>query len=200
VRILAVSASDDAPELVDLLLERPWLDNVDRAFLFGGAAAAFARRAADEVGALDDRFLDDAAAHLLEDGPQPKRVPPDPRFARIVIVTNEDPAVFAPLTATSRALEIAGAALITAIPAGRALDDEELENAHLWIAGDLPARALDRGGRHVLGPGDLRGPRAALRVEIQGRGATAAWLRESGEIAERVPLDLALKSRLRMRG
>ncbi len=144
----------------------------DRLLLFGEAAAVAARAAARDVARRDERFLDAAAAWLLDapasgdvDGVPSRARLPVPLVEIAVAVGAEHP----PLSSTPRALEMLGARLCMAVPDGASLDPDEIDNAALWICGGGgPFRVESVKGRTILSPGDVGAEGYVALVDTAG--------------------------------
>jgi hypothetical protein len=155
VRLVAVDASTDE-ERTRRALALALAQAPRRLFLFRAAADAAAAIAQRDLQRRDERFLDVAAAWLLDKGtgePPSRARLPVPLLEVGMAICDRDAA---PLPASSRAIELLGAHIGMALPDVALLDREEIENAALWIAGGAPDAAVDRTrGRLVVVPGDV---------------------------------------------
>jgi hypothetical protein len=82
-----------------------------------------------------------------------------------------------------------------AVPTRLDVHDDELPNAHVWIAGGTTSALLSWvGSRAVLTPGD-----AVLVIEL-GEQHTVAWLEANGAVREERALSLARETRFTAQG
>lgn len=119
----------------------------------------------------------------------------------MLAVTAEDPARYAPLVASERAVEIRGRLIAMALPQAGDLDGEDLENAALWIAGGTRAPRIEEDrGRPVLSPGDFSEAPRLLAVEVPRERIVARLLDDAGQKIQSRIFALQAKNRLSVQG
>ena len=154
--------------MLGALLDSPLFVACDRAFLFAAAARAIAKSVAEQVRTHDDGWLEDAERFLLGDShSRPQRPSRDPRFARLLVISNEDPDSFAPVEVSARGLEIAGPRVLIALPEPRDLAAVERTNADVWLTSTNGAEPHEH--HHAVAPPDLKENARVLCLSLTER-------------------------------
>jgi hypothetical protein len=214
VRLAALDASvDDARTeraLAVALASAP-----ERLFLFGACVNAARRVACRDLARRDERYLDVAAAWLMDAPARPEideRAPPRQPPVRsslpvplleigLAITSVEAAPLAAPLAAQAHAIELVGSHLFMAVPALDALDAEELDNAAVWIGGGRSAASIEaRSGRAVIAPGDVIAGAGIMVLDGQANELRIARLDGAGALIEARTLPLAAGSRMQVQG
>lgn len=199
--LLAVDAGVPAPDLRAVLLEHHSRLRADRVLLFGEAARQVSADLLVERSSADERFLDEAARYVLHSGEAlPARAPDDALASLCIAVAHGDAQGYAPLMTTERAMEMAGRLIVMALPEVAALDEEDLDNAAVWIAGGGGRRLEERDRRPVLVPGDFATTGVVLAVELASSRVVARALDRSGRDVESKAFALHERHRLSVSG
>jgi|GEM_PF-1833525 len=110
-----------------------------RTLLFRGLAQAALRQDSHVRQAADDRFIEHAAAYLLDDdakeAPQRNARPLDDFMQNVVCVAAASTELATQLQVTDRAIEMEGKTILMALPRLRLVDDEIPDNARVWLGG-----------------------------------------------------------------
>lgn len=202
MRVWAVDASAPDPSALRALEPRAGQALPDVILLFGGAAESAAREAGADRQRRDERFLDEAAAWILEgtDRAAPARAGPTAWLERARVISDEPPERFGPLHASAQDIEIVDTLLLMALPKRAALDDDALANASVWIAGGSETALEEQRGRAVLCPGDFLATGARLEMELAKGQLRAAVTTPEGEERARLDLSLSVRTRLSVKG
>jgi hypothetical protein len=175
----------------------------ERLLLFGAAAHTARRLAARDVARRDERFLDVAAAWILDApagaaGEPPTRASlPVPLVEVAVAVTRDD---VTPLVASARVIELCSGHICMAVPDAPSLELEEIENAALWIAGGASASVESNKGRLVVVPGDVIAGGSVVVMDTSAHDVKIARVDTAGAVVDARTCPLGGGSRMQVQG
>ena len=198
---IAAGSSDIA---IEPLLEVCESVGAERVFLLGDVA----KKAAESIRATraesDEDFLDDVATYLLNPintGEKPRRHAVPELFSRVIAVVEDPDPPLAPLPTTDRAVEMVGAHIFMVVPDRKQLEQEDLDNATVWVSGNTDEPVLDTmRGQPVLSPGSLDGRGGLLVVEIGRTRVQAELLRIDGQVVRSENFRLSARTRMSVQG
>lgn len=205
--IALLDASDDAlpaERALALALSRA----PQRVLVFGAATRAARRMVERELMRRDERYLDVAAAWILDgrsaaprsegEAPPSRASIPIPMLELAVAVSLED---LTPLASARRAIELVNGQLIMAAPTVGDITEEEFQNAAMWIAGgrNTPGLAAHK-GKPILFPGDVSAGAGITLLEAGRAQARITRLDESGNAVETRAVSLGGSTRMQVQG
>ena len=197
MRIVAVYSNDASEDLAKDILESVFFD-ADRVLLFGALAKSVSLCVRQKKAAHDERFLDDAADYVLSGRKEksPKRQSIDDKYNKLVCVSKYEAHEFAPLKHVERAVEMSGVAVCMGLPK-RALKDEDLENADVWIIGHRDDGLLGESA-NIFAPGDFAKTGCALQVRFNQKAARVCFISKSGIQSEGLRLSFVERTSMKV--